>query len=636
MPAEVAEILRPHARPSLPDWMEGHYTLPARSEALPGQWKRDYVPYLLEPMVWFTDEFSEQITLQACTQGGKTIFLNGTMGYVVDCDPGPGMLVMPTKETLERRLAGRLKPMFEANDSLLRHLGGKIENFNIGKETVLDNMMLYIGWAGSPVVLSDVSLRYIWIDEAALHAIDTGDVDYLTLIKRRTRGFRGRWKEVVTSSPKKKGSRFDLEYEAGDRCQWWPKCVHCGKHHRNSFEHIKIDRDKDGKFLDPEAYKDGRHARYCCPTCGATWTEYQRWRSMAAGQWCPEEGWIDDDGMICMPDGYRGEHVPPRKHHSVRIPSWLLHPVVTTIGDVVAGFVAAQNAVKAGDTTLLEDWRNNEAAETWEARRHEPTLEPLRDHIDQSYRDGFVPPGVQAVVLTIDVMGDYFWYAAIGYGHMFEAWLLQESRIESGDTEQAEAYQHLDGLIERDWVTAGPNPLYFPASLVVIDAGYHTDAVIDWVRGRRAGGFDRLWPVAGSRHVTGSTYRRHKVDEQLIRYDLNVNRLKDRLFRQLFKTVRPGPGYYHLPGDITDDVLAHLVAEHSIDDPKSQNGGTIWVPKAKHLPNHVWDLLVYGAVAAEIVGVGELGEYVPPAPAPARAPGGDDLTAGLPRFPGAG
>ena len=61
--------------------------------------------------------------------------------------------------------------------------------------------------------------------------------------------------------------------------------------------------------------------------------------------------------------------------------------------------------------------------------------------------------------------------------------------------------------------------------------------------------------------VKQTVYRRSPIDAHLARYHLNVNSIKDRLFRLLFETADPGPGYFHLPRDTSDEVKAHLTSE---------------------------------------------------------------------------
>jgi phage terminase large subunit GpA-like protein len=635
LPQEAVEILRPKSDPDIVNWTEQTFVLSKKSEALGGSWSREYVPFLLEPMGWFTDEFTEQIDIQAAMQVGKSVFVGACLNYIIAIRPGPAMVVMPTRDTLERRFEARLKPMFEENPILLRHLGGDINNFNIGKLTMLDNMPLYMGWAGSTVILSDVSLRFGFIDEAALDSGWSDDIDYITLFKRRFRAFKGRYKLALTSSPKAKGSRFDAEYESGDKCQWWAKCVHCHRSHPMEFEHVRIQKEAAGHFFPPDAYRGdqsvlppewrdrGALAHYICPKCGTRWTEYQRWQSVRAGRWSPADSVVNDACEIVTPSGERFEHVPPRRHHSVRAPSWLVHPSTTDIGDITAGFAAAQTAIKTGDTTLLRDWKNNEAAEAWQETQKKTDIDELKPHIG-GYESGWIPPGVQSLTLAFDVMGDYLWWALVGWGYMFEAWLIESNRIICGDTEKSKnIIGHVRDLSMRSWRMKPDARWAFYPAVTTIDCGFNYDTVIDVARTLTMEGLPVV-PVRGRDSVRNHTMARARVEgpTELYRYDLNTDMIKNRLHREMFVTDTPGPGFFHLPQGLSLEILQHLTSEECGIDPKTGKGR--WKVKAGSLANHAWDCTVYATAGAEIVGVGEMGTYedfvknvLTPAPTPA-------------------
>ncbi len=146
---EVVETTASQDIPSLADWAVDRYILPKETAELSGPWSNDYVPYLMEPMRWLSDMATREVTICACTQSGKTELSNILIGRTVDVAPAPTLVVMPRENDANRRIATRLRPMFKSTPSLLHHLGGKIDNLNIGKETILDNMFLYIAWANS-------------------------------------------------------------------------------------------------------------------------------------------------------------------------------------------------------------------------------------------------------------------------------------------------------------------------------------------------------------------------------------------------------------------------------------------------------------------------------------------------------
>ena len=82
---------------SVSEWADESRYLDDKTSAEPGRWRTERTPYLKGIMDAFTDVLVEQITIKASTQVGKTESLLNMMGYAMDQDPGPSLLVMPRK-----------------------------------------------------------------------------------------------------------------------------------------------------------------------------------------------------------------------------------------------------------------------------------------------------------------------------------------------------------------------------------------------------------------------------------------------------------------------------------------------------------------------------------------------------------
>jgi phage terminase large subunit GpA-like protein len=127
----------------------------------------------------------------------------------------------------------------------------------------------------------------------------------------------------------------------------------------------------------------------------------------------------------------------------------------------------------------------------------------------------------------------------------------------------------------------------------------------------------RVIPVRGDDAVKAQVYRRSRVDETVTRYHLNTVDIKDRLYRLLFETAAPGPGFFHLHRDTSAEVKAHLCSEEQRVLWHGTRKEVVWRPKKGAGPNHLWDCCVYATAAAEIIGVGRL---APVATRPTRPP----------------
>ena len=147
--AEELEILEVRDRLSIAQWAQRKRKISAKTTDLDGDWSHDITPFLVEIMESLSDLVTRQVTLMKCTQSGGTEVALNLIGWAIDEAPGPILCVMPTEVDMRRRAGTRIKFMFQSTPSLLGHLGGRLDNLNIGKETELDNLIMYLGWAGS-------------------------------------------------------------------------------------------------------------------------------------------------------------------------------------------------------------------------------------------------------------------------------------------------------------------------------------------------------------------------------------------------------------------------------------------------------------------------------------------------------
>jgi len=596
---EVLDAWISHDIPSLADWAEDNYILPRETAELAGPWSHEYTPYLLEPMRWLSDMATRQVTVCACTQSGKTELSNILIGRTVDVNPAPTLIVMPRENDANRRLATRIRPMFKSTPSLLHHLGGKIDNLNIGKETILDNMILYIAWANSPAALADNPVCIVILDEAAKFPQATGkEADPFSLAKKRQRTFRTRSKLLIMSSPVGEGDIFDEEFRKGDKNEWHAKCPCCGMYHILKQVNVELDKDDDGNWFDPEIYRAGGHARYVCPACKKPWDEYQRWEAVSSGCYAPEGCSVDPSGRII------GD-VPVTSHHSCRITAEMLHPVFQTMDDLAGDWANAIRAKKMGNTGPLQDYINSQLAEPWKETEKATSRKQLQLHIG-TYRKGTVPAGVQMLSCGVDIQIDHVWVSVDGWGYLSEAWSIFEGRLETGDTKELENLDVLRRFLKTTWISPDHPDLPFFIYKTAIDVGYRPDVIQDFCSQCKE--LDII-QVRGDDSVRTRPIRATKIaGGTMIRYDLNVNDYKIRLYRLLFDSDVPGPGYWHLNADTTEETLNHLTSEEQrpVRNRRNQRYNLVWVLKKEHLPNHLWDCKVYSSVAAELSGAHSL------------------------------
>ena len=581
------------------DWAEANYVLSAETSDIPGPWSNEYTPFLAPIMDWWSDTTTRQITIVKCTQAGGSELANIAVGYTCDVEPAPTLIVMPREEDAKRRLATRIRPMFKANPRLLRHLPrGRLDNLNVGKETVLDNMILYIAWASSPAALADNPVAKVILDEVGKFPAAVGrEADPISLVKKRQRTFHTRRKLLAISSPVHSGDLLDAEYQKGDRCEWHVRCPFCSRFHIMRWANVRLDKDGQGELLAPELYLAGGHCNYICPLCRRPWTEYDRWNAVSAGKYVPQGFKLDDSGALMG-------RPPFTTHHSCRITAWMLHPVFQTMDDLAGDWANAQLAKRTGNLLPLQDFTNSQAAEPWRESTKPTDLGKLKLHVG-TYPEHIVPRGVQLLTAGVDIQSDHVWVSVDGWGYLSEVWSIFEGRLETGDTAEISNLDLLRRFLTTAWQTEDNADIVFYISRTAIDCGYRPDVVVDFCRKCTE---LSIVPVRGDDSVKTRPYRAVRIAGGLFtRYDLNVNEYKNRLYRLLFEAATPGAGFWHLHKGTDEETMLHLTSEEQRPI-RTRRGRTqmVWTLKHEHLPNHLWDAKVYSAFAAELVGARSL------------------------------
>ena len=619
--AEEREAWRPRPRLSVIEWAERRRMLSRLTSAIPGRWSWDVTPYLRDPAEAWCDPQIRRITIRKCSQSGATELGCNIVGRTIDEDPQPTMIVMPVENDVRRRVRVRIRPMIASAPSLLKHLG-RLEDLNIGGETVLDHMILYLAWATSPAALADNPVCYVILDEIDKYPDRAGrEADPISLAEDRQRTFiLARTLEL--STPTDEHGPVWRGWLAGDRREWFVPCPECGTWQRLVWANVRLDKDDDGHLLAPSAYRLGERARYVCPHCRAAWTEDDRWQAVRAGRWVPDGCGVDGRGRLT------GE-APATTHRSYHVHALMLHKTFSTVAKLAARWARAVRSQKAGDIGPMIDFWNSEMGEIWADTQGRTDVEVLRRRIEARPQD-LVPPAAACLTAGADVQADHVYLAVWGWAHLYEAWLIDYQRLETGDTMLGQNWRPLAEALSRTWPVTPrapapgqdappPAPERMGISLAFIDSGFRPAAVYDFCRtfggcdARPSKGHGRPDLPFRSSVVDYHPFTGRPVEHSIRLWHLRVDGYKDRLWRMCMND-RPGGGYVHLPADASDELLAQLASEEKRIVRRTRDRTVLaWARKAGSPANHWWDCSVYALAAAEVIGVRNL-------PAPGEAP----------------
>ncbi len=601
---EERDVLVPQESLTVSQWAEAFRRLSKKTSDIEGPWSNSYCPHMVEIMDTLSDTVTRETWVQKSVQSAGTEGGLNFIGHTIDRDPAPTLLVMPDENEVKKQLRMRIKPMFESTPQLLKHLPGRdIRKLNIGQETELDNMFLSIAWAGSAAALASTPICKIILDEAAKYQEEVGEeAGSYDLARDRLTTFFYRSKLYAPSTPRTKGDMFDLEYNNTDMAERWVRCRFCKQYHIPKWAYVILDKDSVGGLLAHKDYMSGECARYVCPLCEKKWTEQDRWRAACDAKWIPWDGKIVD-GKVSGPK-HRSTH------RGFRITSFIVYPKFMTVSRLAGEWARAQVSLRAGKIGPLKNFINSRLAESFEIKEKQTDEKTLILH-KGNYKTETIPLGVQMLTCGVDVQLDHIWYSVLGWGYLSECWSIVEGRLETGDTQELKNFDILRAFLNSAWPLVYHEKAKMRLMRIAIDVGYRPDVVKDFIRQCAE---LNIIPVRGEDSVKARVYRAVKEPAPpgypvMTRYDLNVNQIKDRLFRLMFESKTPGPGFMHLHGDTDWDVIRQRTSEEKGQVRHRRSGKVTRAWKTKggdHTANHIWDCDVYAAFAAEISGAGLL------------------------------
>nr|WP_292913562.1 phage terminase large subunit family protein [Nitrosomonas sp.] len=109
--SRVAAIAAPPPAITISQWAEQRLYLSTEDSAEPGKYTSARAPYQRGIMDAFHEEGAEEITVMSSSQVGKTLIFKAIIGYHIDVDPAPILVVQPTVEMGETFSKDRLAPM---------------------------------------------------------------------------------------------------------------------------------------------------------------------------------------------------------------------------------------------------------------------------------------------------------------------------------------------------------------------------------------------------------------------------------------------------------------------------------------------------------------------------------------------
>jgi phage terminase large subunit GpA-like protein len=545
-------------------WAEQKRIVANAASPSPGPWRGDRDPWQRGIADAF-EEDAETIAVMKSGQIGVTeaAILN-RVGYNIEHNPGPMLLVEPTTDLAKRLSKNRLEYMFRATPSLAervperRSRGGSL----LHKEFTGGHLVL--AGANSATPLSSDPMREVYLDEVDKYPPALQEEgDPVSLALKRTTTFWNRKHLIVSTPTIKRSSTIEKWFLQGDQRRWVMPCPRCGRHDWftwNDAQHFHV------VFTD----RDPRTAHFRCPSsdrggCGGRIDDHERAAMIARGAWIAQAPFR---GVISF-------HV------------WEAYASTARLSRIVANFL---RALELGREELRE-WTNQTLGEPWE----EPG-EAVEAHVLLARRERYlaeVPAGVLFLTAGVDTQDDRLEAWVWGWGLSEEAWLI-DIRTLPGDPAKPEVWAMLDELLERQWAHArGHRPVI--AACAIDSAGHKTDDVYAYAKkleGRRVYaiiGRDGQRPIYTPGHQP-----RGKRECWL--YVVGIDNAKAEIAARL-RLPSAGPRFMHLPVDhpqVDETTIGQLTSERLVTRyDRRKRARRVWELARPGVRNEGLDCTVY-------------------------------------------
>lgn len=577
--AKILSGMKPPEDLTVSQWADKNRRLTSESSAEVGKWRTSRTPYMFDILDSFTDPLIEHIVVVAASQVGKSETINNMVGYCIDQDPGPILLIQPTIDDVKRYSEMRIAPMIRETRCLKRKVADpkSRDAANTKRQKSFPGGVLVMTGSNVAHDLSSMPIRYVFGDERDRWATSAGsEGDPWELAVARTRTFYNK-KMVEVSTPTVKGaSAIENSYNLGTMERWKTQCPHCGEYVEITFDNIRFEYDAaengDKKiFHISEIF-------YVCPECG---------------------GISDEHTMKSQPAKWVATVPEARKHHKTRS-FWLTAWVSpwATWESIILQFLQAGT-----DSAKLQVVYNTQFGELWEERGDMASEDDVMARCE--VYEAEVPDGVLLLTCGVDTQDDRLEYEVVGHRRFGETWGIKKGVI-LGRPDTEEVWERLDEVLSHKYKFKSGVSLQI--SLTFIDEGGHfTQEVRQHCLARQ---YDHVFAIKGANRpdipYTAPPKKQKivvngKVIGQVWVYEIGVNAGKQKIVDNL-RVQSPGANYCHFPlrDDYGKQFFKQLMSEHLAYVPKLKHPWQ-WQKIPGHERNEAFDIRNYNLAACEIL-----------------------------------
>lgn len=571
---------------SVSEWADTYRRLSPESSAEAGRWRTSRAEYQREMMDAISSPKVKKVVLKTSAQIGKSEVLNNVLGYYMDYDPAPIMLIQPTKDVMESYSKDRIAPMIRdtpvLKDKIVEPKSRESGN-TIAYKKFTGGYLVMIG-ANTPSQLASRPIRIVLADEVDRYPASAGaEGDPLSLAEVRQTTFWNK-KTVIASTPTIKGaSKIDAEYEMSSQEVLNVACPHCRTYQPLAWAQLKFKH-----FKEQENGKNGNKFEligFQCKECGCVDDEIT-WKKQPIK-------WIAGNPDVTDIRGF---------HLNALASRW------KTWESIVDDFLTA----KKQGREKLKVWVNTMLGESWEEESEVDFNDLLSKR--RQYYNCLIPESVVALTCGVDVQDNRLEYEIVGWSVGKTSWGIKYGII-LGDPAHLDTWEALSNVLFADYVRADGQAMQIMSTC--IDSGGHkTEQVYDYCR---AHFFKNVYAIKG---VGGSGVPFVKIpkntnDAGVFLFNVGVDVGKDTLFSRLKTQYETEAGFCHFPIEsdrgYDEEYFKGLTSEHKVTKYTKGQARIVWEKRSDRIRNEPLDLRNYATAALEIKCVGlayDLLEYL--------------------------
>lgn len=506
-----------------------------------------------------SDANISEVVVMAGAQLGKSEALLNIIGYHIDIDPCPVLVLQPTLDMAQAFSKDRVAAGLIRSTPAIR---GKVkdprsrDSGNTTLHKIFPGGAITMVGANSASGLASRPIRLVLCDEVDRYPASAGaEGDPIQLARKRAATFWNR-KIVMVSTPTNDGaSRIQDAYEKSDKRRYFVPCKHCHEPQVMAWRNVRWD---DGQ---PET------AAYMCEHCGVLWSESDRVWAVRNGQW---QATAEFKGVA----GF-----------------WIngLYSPWTPLADGVRDFLSVKK-----NPEQLRVWTNTYLAELWS----DPG-ETIDDFMlaDRREEMAHVPDDVVILTAGVDVQDNRLEISVIGWGRDDESWVISHSTL-YGDPSTPQLWTSLDSHLMRQYETESGRRMAIRSTC--IDSGGHfTNSVYQYCK-KNAG--RRIFAIKGvggeGKPIAGRPSKNNVAKCPL--FPVGVDTVKDLLFARM-RIQEPGAGYIHFSDTLDDEYFRQLTAEKIVT--KYHRGFKKRIFEKVRTRNEALDTMVYSLAAYAIIGI---------------------------------